>query len=90
MARHLYRLLHDYSRITNCLVQLDAPGDYADMGNNKETCLLAEKAIPYVSHFDELKGLLRRPAETLESCAMAAVSASLELNAGAILVLTTR
>ena len=55
-----------------------------------ETCLLAEKAIPYVSHFDELKALLKRPCETLESCAMAAVSASLELNAGAILVLTTR
>lgn len=55
-----------------------------------ETCLLAEKAIPYVSHFDELRSLLKRPCDTLESCAMAAVSASLELNAGAILVLTTR
>ncbi|MCJ1328963.1 Pyruvate kinase [Thelotrema lepadinum] len=54
-----------------------------------DTCLLAEKAIPYVSHFDELKSLVKRPSDTLESCAMAAVSASLELNAGAILVLTT-
>lgn len=55
-----------------------------------ETCLLAEIAIPYVNHFDELRTLTPRPTGTTESCAMAAVSASLELNAGAILVLTTR
>ena len=55
-----------------------------------ETCLLAEKAIPYVSHFDELRGLTPKPCDIIESCAMSAVSASLELNAGAILVLTTR
>jgi pyruvate kinase len=55
-----------------------------------ETCLLAEVAIPYVSLFDELRNLAPRPADTVESVAMAAVSASLELNAGAILVLTTR
>lgn len=55
-----------------------------------ETCLLAEVAIPYVSVFDELRNLAPRPADTVESIAMAAVSASLELNAGAILVLTTR
>jgi pyruvate kinase len=54
-----------------------------------ETCLLAEIAIPYVNHFDELRSLTPRPTDTTESCAMAAVSASLELNAGAILVLTT-
>ncbi|KAK2810671.1 hypothetical protein FQN50_002711 [Emmonsiellopsis sp. PD_5] len=54
-----------------------------------ETCLLAEVAIPYVSVFDELRNLAPRPADTVESIAMAAVSASLELNAGAILVLTT-
>ncbi|KAI9762771.1 MAG: Pyruvate kinase [Chaenotheca gracillima] len=54
-----------------------------------ETCLLAEIAIPYVSTFDELRSLAKRPVETTESCAMAAVSASLEQNAGAILVLTT-
>ncbi|KAM5442859.1 Pyruvate kinase [Microsporum ferrugineum] len=54
-----------------------------------ETCLLAEIAIPYVSVFDELRSLAPRPSDTLESIAMAAVSASLELNAGAILVLTT-
>lgn len=55
-----------------------------------ETCLLAEVAIPYVSHFDELKSIAPRPVATTESCCIAAVSASLEQNAGAILVLTTR
>lgn len=54
-----------------------------------ETCLLAEVAIPYVNVFDELRSMCPRPADTVESIAMAAVSASLELNAGAILVLTT-
>ncbi|KAI9845183.1 MAG: Pyruvate kinase [Thelocarpon superellum] len=54
-----------------------------------ETCLLAEIAIPYVNAFDELRSLAARPVSTTESCAMAAVSASLEQNAGAILVLTT-
>ncbi|OCL00949.1 pyruvate kinase [Cenococcum geophilum 1.58] len=54
-----------------------------------ETCLLAEVAIPYVSAFDELRKLAPVPVPTTETCAMAAVSASLEQNAGAILVLTT-
>jgi pyruvate kinase len=55
-----------------------------------DTCLLAEIAIPYVSHFDELRRLAPVPVPTAETCAMAAVSASLEQNAGCILVLTTR
>ena len=55
-----------------------------------ETCLLAEVAIPYANFFDELRGIAKRPVETVESIAMSAVSASMELNAGAILVLTTR
>lgn len=55
-----------------------------------ETCLLAEIAIPYVSAFDELRRLAPMPTPTTETCCMAAVSASLEQNAGAILVLTTR
>ena len=55
-----------------------------------ETCLLAEVAIPYVNAFDELRKLAPIPCPTTETCAMAAVSASLEQNAGAILVLTTR
>lgn len=55
-----------------------------------ETCSLAEIAIPYVSVFDELRNMQPRPTDTVQSIAMSAVSASLELNAGAILVLTTR
>ncbi|GAB7338431.1 hypothetical protein MBLNU457_4720t1 [Dothideomycetes sp. NU457] len=54
-----------------------------------ETCLLAEVTIPYVNAFNELRGLAPRPVPTTETCCMAAVSASLEQNAGAILVLTT-
>ncbi|MCJ1341759.1 Pyruvate kinase [Bachmanniomyces sp. S44760] len=54
-----------------------------------EACLLAEVAIPYVNLFNELRSLTPRPVSTTESCATSAVSASLELNAGAILVLTT-
>lgn len=55
-----------------------------------ETCLLAEVSVPHFSIFDELRNLCPRPANTVEAIAMSAVSASLELNAGAILVLTTR
>lgn len=55
-----------------------------------ETCLLAEVAIPYISLFNEMRMMTPRPVGTTETCAMAAVSASLEQNAGAILVLTTR
>ncbi len=55
-----------------------------------ETCSLAEVAIPYISYFNELRGTIKPPVSLGESCAMSAVSASLELNAGAILVLTTR
>ena len=69
-----------------------AKGNYAreSVAMMHETCLLAEQAIPYVSHFDELRSIAPRPCGTIESCATAAVSSSLELNAGAILVLTTR
>jgi pyruvate kinase len=55
-----------------------------------DTCLLAEVAIPYANLFSELRGVCPRPCDTVESVAMSAVSASMELNAGAILVLTTR
>jgi len=54
-----------------------------------ETCLVAEKAIPYINHFDELRQLTPRPVETTESIAMSAVSSSLEIGSGAILVLST-
>ena len=55
-----------------------------------ETCLLAEVAIPYANVFDELRISAPRPINTVESVAISAVGASMELNAGAILVLTTR
>lgn len=55
-----------------------------------DTCLLAEVAIPYANVFDELRTTVPRPISTTESIAISAVGASMELNAGAILVLTTR
>ena len=64
------------------------PGESVTMMH--EACLLAEIAIPYVSVFDELRSLAPRPCDVTEASAMSAVSSSLELNAGAILVLTTR
>jgi len=54
-----------------------------------ETCLKAENTIAYVSHFEELCDLAQRPVSVVESIAMSAVRASLDMNAGAILVLST-
>jgi pyruvate kinase len=54
-----------------------------------EACLKAENTIPYVSHFEEMCTLVKRPVSIVESCAMAAVRASLDLNAGGIVVLST-
>jgi pyruvate kinase len=54
-----------------------------------EACLKAENTIPYVSHFEEMCTLVKRPVSTVESCAMAAVRASLDLGAGGIIVLST-
>ncbi|EHK96322.1 putative Pyruvate kinase [Glarea lozoyensis 74030] len=54
-----------------------------------ETCLKAENTIAYVSHFEELTALAKRPVSIVESCAMAAVRASLDMNAGALIVLST-
>jgi len=54
-----------------------------------ETCLKAENTIAYVSHFEEMCCLAIRPVPIVESVAMAAVRASLDMNAGAILVLST-
>lgn len=53
-------------------------------------CALAEVAIPYVSLFNDMRATTPKPVSLLESTAMSAVSGSLEMNAGAILVLTTR
>lgn len=52
-------------------------------------CLKAENTIPYVSHFEELCSQIKRPISVVESCAMSAVRASLDLNAGGIIVLST-
>ncbi|KAG6022612.1 Pyruvate kinase [Claviceps sp. Clav32 group G5] len=54
-----------------------------------EACLKAENTIPYVSHFEEMCTLAKRPVKIVESCAMAAVRASLDLAAGGIIVLST-
>lgn len=54
-----------------------------------ESCLKAENTIAYVSHFEEMCTLVKRPVSIVESCAMAAVRASLDLNAGGIVVLST-
>ncbi len=55
-----------------------------------EACLKASRlTIPYVSHFEEMCGLIKRPISAVEACAMAAVRASLDLNAGGIIVLST-
>ncbi|KAK9900024.1 pyruvate kinase [Cystobasidium minutum MCA 4210] len=54
-----------------------------------ETCYLAESTICYPPLYNELRMLTPRPTYTTETVAMAAVSASLEQNAGAILVMST-
>jgi len=53
-----------------------------------ETCLIAETAISYQPLFNELRQLTDRPTSTTETCAIAAVSASFEQKANAILVLS--
>ncbi|KAK4130600.1 PK-domain-containing protein [Trichocladium antarcticum] len=68
-----------------------AKGDYPNeaVREMSETCLKAENTIAYVSHFEELCSLVNRPVSILESCSMAAVRASLDLNAAAMIVLST-
>jgi pyruvate kinase len=55
-----------------------------------ETAFLAESAICYPPQFDQLRQLTPRPTETAETLALAGVAASLEQDAGAIIVLSTR
>ncbi|AEO68147.1 ccc76ce8-6374-4049-8295-b7057c93aabc [Thermothielavioides terrestris] len=62
---------------------------YEAVREMSEACLKAENSIPYVSHFEELCSLAKRPVSIVESCAMAAVRASLDLNAAGIFVLST-
>ncbi|KAI0814893.1 pyruvate kinase [Irpex lacteus] len=54
-----------------------------------ETCLLAEAAICHQPLYDELRDTTGAPTETAETIALAAVAASLEQKAGAIIVLST-
>ncbi len=54
-----------------------------------ETCLLAEAAICYPPLFDDTRAIQPRPTETVETVAIAAVAASSEQRASAILVLST-
>lgn len=54
-----------------------------------ETCLLAEAAICYAPHFDDIRSIQPRPTETVETVAIAAVAAASEQNASAIIVLST-
>jgi len=54
-----------------------------------ETCYLAESAICYPPHFNELRSLAKRPTETAETVAISAVAAAMEQHAAAILVLST-
>lgn len=53
------------------------------------TCLVAEKGIAYQPLFNELRSLAPRPTATSETVAMAAVAASFEQQARAIVVLST-
>ncbi|OBT74639.1 pyruvate kinase, variant [Pseudogymnoascus sp. 05NY08] len=68
-----------------------AKGSYpvAAVSEMHETCLKAENTIAYIAHFEEMCNLAVRPTAVVESVAMAAVRTSLDINAGAILVLST-
>lgn len=54
-----------------------------------ETCMIAEKAIAYQPLFNEIRQLAVLPTSTTETVAIAAVAASFEQEAKAILVLST-
>ena len=54
-----------------------------------ETCMLAEASICYPPLYDELRSVIPRPTDTVETVAIAAVAAADEQNASAIIVLST-
>ncbi|SPO19800.1 probable pyruvate kinase [Ustilago trichophora] len=54
-----------------------------------ETAYLAEQSVSYVPLFNEMRTLTTIPTDTNETIAMAAVAASLEQHAGAILLMST-
>lgn len=53
------------------------------------TAIIAEKAIAYQPLHNEIRALAKKPTPTTETCAIAAVSASYEQDAKAIVVLST-
>ncbi|ORX91572.1 pyruvate kinase [Basidiobolus meristosporus CBS 931.73] len=53
-----------------------------------EACQLAESVLCYPQIFNELRGLTKIPTDITETIASSAVNASLEADAGAIIVLT--
>ena len=48
-----------------------AKGAYPELAIHEmsEACLTAEAIIPYVSHYEEMVSLTKRPVSTVESCA---------------------
>lgn len=54
-----------------------------------QTAHLAESALSYPAIFNEMRQIVQTPTHTEETVAMAAVAASLEQNAGAILLMST-
>lgn len=53
------------------------------------TALIAEEAFPYIPHFEDVKDCTPRPTCTVETIAVSAVSAVIEQNAKAIVVLSS-
>lgn len=53
------------------------------------TAIIAEKAIAYQPLHNEIRSMAKKPTPTTETCAIAAVSASYEQDAKAIVVLST-
>jgi pyruvate kinase len=69
-----------------------AKGAYPELAVREmsEACLRAEASIPYISLYEEMVSLPHDgPISITESVSMAAVRASLDLGAGAIVVLST-
>lgn len=69
-----------------------AKGAYPELAVREmsDACLRAEASIPYISLYEEMVSLPHTAGiSTTESVAMAAVRASLDLGAGAIVVLST-
>ncbi|CAL9731506.1 pyruvate kinase 2 [Monosporozyma unispora] len=53
------------------------------------TALIAEEAFPYIPHFEDVRDCTPRPTCTVETIAVSAVSAVIEQDAKAIVVLST-